>query len=334
MAKVTMADIAREAGVSLALVSLAFRDAYGVSSTTRDRILATADRMGYQPNRLASRLASKADPTLGVFLLDLHNEVFADMFDGMREAAGEHGRDVVLTVGTLAGELDRPSLDWLVRSRVDVVIAAGLLLSDAELSEYQGRLAMVSVARVVPGFDAVASDNIRGATLAVEHLVNLGHRDIVHLAAPATDGYLDRRMGYREEMIRAGLRPEVIDGEYARESAVRKAGALLDRAEPPTAIFAHNDQTALGVLDAARGRGIRVPDDLSVVGYDNTSASRPAVIGLTTVDLHAGDLGRRAVDLAVRRSAEPDAVPLVEMTEPTLVVRTSTAPPPASRASG
>lgn len=326
--KVTMADIAREAGVSLALVSLAFRDAYGVSSATRERILATAAEMGYEPNRLASRLASKVDPTLGVFLLDLHNEVFADMFDGIREAAGIEQRDVVLTVGSLAGHLDRPALDWLVRARVDVAIAAGLLLPDEELMAFRRQLRLISVMRVVPGFDAVASDNLLGARLAVEHLLELGHRRIAHLASPPTDGYHDRRTGYVDTMTAAGLAPQTLTCDYSREAAFELALTLLGGTDRPTAIFAHNDQTALGVLDAAHQHGLRVPQDLSIVGYDNTSASRPAVIGLTTVDLHAADLGSRAVRLAVRRSQSPQAEPMLDITSPSLVVRTSTGPPP------
>jgi hypothetical protein len=133
-----------------ALASLAFRDAYGVSQSSRERILATAARTGYQPNRVAARLASKAVDTLGVFLLDLYNldlynEVFADMFDGMREAAHQSGRDLVLTVGSISGALDRPALDSLVRARVDVTIAAGLLLPDADLAAIVVRLPLVSV---------------------------------------------------------------------------------------------------------------------------------------------------------------------------------------------
>ncbi|WP_369045861.1 LacI family DNA-binding transcriptional regulator [Sinomonas sp. P10A9] len=332
MVTVTMADVAREAGVSPALVSLAFRDAYGVSATTRTRILETARRMGYQPNRAASRLASKSDDTLGVFLLDLHNEVFADMFDGMREAARTAGRELVLTVGSIGGSLDRPALDSLVRARVSAVVAGGLLLPDAELAEYRGRLALVSVARVVPGFDAVASDNVLGATLAVEHLVRLGHRRILHLATPPTDGYGGRREGYLRSMSDARLEPWVLTCDYARQAAFDLVMPLLGPAAPdreqPTAIFTHNDQTALGVLDAVHAHRLRVPEDISVVGYDNTSATKPPGVDLTTVDLHAADLGRRATEIAVVRSEDPTREPMVETFEPSLVVRASTAPPP------
>jgi DNA-binding LacI/PurR family transcriptional regulator len=329
-----MADVAREAGVSPALVSLAFRDAYGVSATTRTRILETARRMGYQPNRVASRLASKSDDTLGVFLLDLHNEVFADMFDGMRDSARESGRELVLTVGSIGGELDRPALDSLVRARVGAVVAGGLLLPDAELAAYRGRLALVSVARIVPGFDAVASDNVLGATLAVRHLVGLGHGRILHLATPPTDGYGGRREGYLKAMADAGLEPWVLTCDYARQAAFDLVMPLLaDGADHPgggrpTAIFTHNDQTALGVLDAVHANRLRVPEDISVLGYDNTSATKPPGIDLTTVDLHAYDLGRRAAEIAVMRSEDPAGEPIVETFTPSLVVRASTAPPP------
>lgn len=325
---VTMSDVARAAGVSPALVSLAFRDAYGVSKSSRERILATAAKMGYQPNRVAARLASKDDDTLGVFLLDLHNEVFADMFDGMREAAHRSGRELVLSVGSISGDLDRPALDSLMRARVDVTIAAGLLLPDADLAAYLGRLPLVSVARIVPGFDAVASDNELGATLAVEHLLSLGHRRIVHLASPPTDGYLGRREGYNRVMKKAGLTPQAITCGYSRSEASEIAGPLLDSAERPTAIFTHNDQTALGVLDAVHAKGLRVPEDISVVGYDNTSASKLPGVDLTTVDLHPVDLGRRAAEIAILRSNDRTLEPMVEVFSPSLLVRASSAPPP------
>ena len=328
--RVTMADVARAAGVSSALVSLAFRDAYGVSKPTRERILATAESMGYQPNRMASRLASKVDDTLGVFLLDLHNEVFADMFDGMRDSAHRNGRELVLTVGSPTAEMDRAALDSLVRARVDVAIAAGLLLPDEELQSFRGRLQLVSVARVVPGFDAVTSDNELGATLAVEHLLGLGHKRITHFASPPTDGYLGRREGYVRAMTKAGLTPEVITCDYSRSAASALARPLLESADRPSAIFTHNDQTALGVLDVAHALGLRVPEDITLVGYDNTSASQLPGVDLTTVDLHPVDLGFKAAEMAIRRSLDPTLEPMLEVFKPSLIVRASSAPPPAA----
>jgi DNA-binding LacI/PurR family transcriptional regulator len=322
-----MTDVAREAGVSQGLVSLAFRDAYGVSKKTRERILATAERMGYQPNLAASRLASKGNTTLGVFLLDLHNEVFADMFDGMRKAAGEAAKDLVITVGSLSGELDVAALDSLLRARVDVAVAAGLLLSDAEAANYHGRLKLVSVARAIPGFDSVASDDVMGATIAVEHLLSLGHRRIVHLASPPSDGYLGRREGYQRAMSRAGLTPRMVTYDYSRSAARNAIGPILESANSPTAIFTNNDESALGVLDALHIRGLRAPEDVSVVGYDNTSAANVPGVELTTVDLHPFELGRRATEIAWLRSEDPQADPIVELHAPSLVLRSSTGPP-------
>ncbi len=324
-----MADVAREAGVSLSLVSLAFRDAYGVNKETRERILAVAERMNYQPNRVAARLASKTDTTLGVFLLDLHNEFFVDLFDGIREAAEKAHRELVITVGSITGQLDAPALDSLIRARVDVIVAAGLLLPDSELSGYRKRLRLVSVARAVPGFDSVCADNKVGVELALDHLVGLGHRRIVHLSNRPSDGYAERSRAFKESMNRMGLPSEVVEVDYSRREASDAIGPVLDSVERPTAILAHNDQIALGVLDAAHARGLRVPQDLSVVGFDDTSISSTPGISLTTVNLHAVELGRRATELAIQRSHDPGGEPITEWFTPTLIVRTSTAPPAA-----
>jgi DNA-binding LacI/PurR family transcriptional regulator len=325
--RVTMDDVAREAGVSRGLVSLALRDGYGVNAATRDRILAVARRLNYQPNALASGLARRTTNTLGVFLLDLHNELFADIFDAIRDVATQAGTELVLSVGSIGGALDKPALDALVRAQAEVVIAAGLLLSDRELASYDKVVRLVSVARRVPGADNIVSSNELGARLAVTHLLELGHRRILHLAAPSSDGYHGRRRGFTRTMRAAGLEPQVLVSDYSRAEAARVIAPVLDAAERPTAVFAHNDQTALGVLDALHSRGIRVPDQMSVIGYDNTSASRPPGIALTTVDIHADILGRRAAEIALARMADPDAAPVEQTVKPSLVVRGTTAPP-------
>ena len=327
--RVTMEDVAREAGVSRALVSLALRDAYGVSDSTRDRILGVAERLNYQRNALASGLARRTTNTLGVFLLDLHNELFADIYDGIRDVATAAGTELVLSVGSTGGTLDKPGLDALLRAQVEVVVAAGLLLSDKELASYRELTNLVSVARRVPGADNVVSNNELGAKLAVSHLLELGHRRILHLAAPSSDGYRGRRRAFSRTMKAAGLQPQILVSDYSRADAARVIGPVLDSPDRPTAVFAHNDQTALGVLDALDSRDISVPEQMSVIGYDNTSASRPPGIALTTVDLHGEELGRRAAEIALARMANPDAPPMEETFKPTLVIRGTTAPPAA-----
>ena len=328
MGTVTMEDIARRAGVSRALVSMAFRDVPGVSAATRDHILATADAMGYRFNRLASRLARKAATTFGVFLLDLRQDVYADMFDGISAVAKTNDKHIVMAVGASDGSLDAAALETLAQSQVDVVIATGLLLPDADVVAFNAQVPLVSVARRVDGVDSACTNNLRGARLATEHLLGLGHRRIAFLANPQTDGYLDRRLGYLAAMGDAGLAGDVVVSRYSRQQAAVDAHDLLARgpANRPTAIFAHNDQAALGALDAAAELGLGVPGDVSVVGYDNSQLSRGASTNLTTVDLHGSDLGRDAAELALRRLADSDAPPETRTSAPSLVVRGTTGP--------
>lgn len=328
MRNVTMEDIAREVGVSRALVSMAFRGVPGVSEQTRGRIFDTADRLGYRFNRVASRLASRVTNTFGVFLLDLRQDVYADMFDGIRAVADERDKHLVLAVGSIDGKRDAFALDSLIQSRVDVIIATGLLLPDAEVRTVNRSVPIVSVARLIDGVDSVHSDNFAGAEAATDHLIGLGHRQIAFLANPQTDGYLDRQRGYLATMRRAGLSPWVIPSQYSRSQAARDIAPLLalPAGSRPTAVFAHNDQAALGVLDVLASRGLSAPHDVSVIGYDNTQVSEAPGTSLTTVDLHGEELGRVAAEAALRRFADPSSPPANHMSTPTLVVRATTGP--------
>lgn len=330
MKAITLEDVARDAGVSRALVSMAIRDVPGVNPRTRERILATAERLGYRPNRLASRLASRSTNAIGVFLLDLRQDVYADMFDGIREVTRGGKQHLVLAVGTVDGQMDENALDSLIQSRVDVVIATGLLLPDERVRAFNAHTPIVSVARRIDGVDSVHSDNVLGAQLATQHLIDLGHRQIVFLANPQSDGYTGRQEGYVATMARAGLEPWIVGSQYSRRQAARDVAPLLapsaDRR--PTAVFAHNDQAALGVLDAMATLSLRAPEDISVVGYDNSQVSQAPGTQLTTVDIHGEELGRQAARLALRRLEEPTAPPASHVSQPSLVVRATSGPRP------
>ncbi|WP_245528703.1 LacI family DNA-binding transcriptional regulator [Brachybacterium squillarum] len=325
--RVTMLDVARAAGVSRALVSLAYRDAHGVSPRTRERILARGEELGYVPDRMAASLASRGVGSVGVHLQDLHNDVFALIHDGIRAVMEHSGRDLVLSVGDLEGARDLASLRALQGARVGTVIAAGLLLPDAELRAFAARTPVVSVARAVEGVDSVCTDNALGARLATEHLLALGHRRLVFLANPPSDGYLDRRRGFEAAVAGAGLSPRTVGIGYDRDGAAAATARLLDGEDPPTAVFAHNDRAALGVLDVAVDRGLVPGRDLSVVGYDNSSPGRAPGTALTTVDLRAEELGRVAARIAGDRMEHPEVPVMQEVLEPRLVVRGTAGPP-------
>ena len=322
-----MEDVASRAGVSRALVSLAYRDQPGVSTETRERILGIGRELGYVPNRVAARLASRGGSTIGVFLQDLHNDLFADLFEGSRAIADEARKHLMLGVGALDGGRDAEALETLAQSWVDVIIAFGLQMPDAEVQEMAQKVPLVCVLRGVADIDSVVSDNRHGARAATRHLIELGHRRIAFLANPPSDGYMDRRYGYVETMTEAGLRPQVAETTYAREAAASDAAALLDGEDPPTAVFAHNDQAAMGVLDTLSDRGLAPGRDVSVIGYDNSSPSKVPGIALTSVDVDGVTLGRSAAELALRRIDSPAAPAEWRTSFPTLMVRSTTGPP-------
>lgn len=322
---VTMEDVARAAGVSRALVSLTYRGVGRVSEQTRERILAVGSQLGYRPNLVAARLASRSGNTIGVILLDLHNDLYADVYDGLRSVLDASGKHVVLAVSRADGSRDEQALETLLQSRVDVIISAGLLLPDRAVHRIADTVPIVSVGRDIPGLDSLGTDDFLGAELATKHLIHLGHRDIAFLANPQTDGYRSRLQGYEATMRSAGLTPRAVPSAHSRADAAADAAALLDGAAAPTAVFAHNDQAALGVLDAMALRGL-TPDDVSVIGYDNSSISSAPGTALTTVDVHATRIGRASAEVALHRLEHPAAERTVRSWDPTLVVRSTTRP--------
>ena len=324
MQRVTMEDVAREAGVSRALVSIAFRGVEGVSDATREKIFATADKLGYVPNNIASRLAGKGSDTIGVFIQDLHNDVFADVYDGIRSVTEPAGIQLVLAVGGKDEASELRALSTLIASRVDVIIAAGLTISDEQLAQLAKRVRLVTVARRFDGVDAAYSDNYLGAQRATQLLLEHGHKNIVFLSNPQTDGYLDRQRGYEETMRQAREEPRIVPSSYSRTEAAADALAVLNTDASPTAFFAHNDQAALGVLDALVTKGLKPGKDVSVVGYDNSTIGQMPISALTTVNLDGAELGRQAAQLAVVRLADKTAPAEHVVLKPTLVERAST----------
>lgn len=324
----TQEDVARAVGVSRTLVSFAFRGEPGVSPATRDLIFAAANDLGYRTNTVAARLASKRNTTLGLYMLDLRNEVYADIFDGLREVLHETENHLVLSVATSASDTDRGAVDMLLNARVGVIVAATFTESDDEIRRLAQSVPVVNTVRRVEGVDSVYSDDVAGGRMATEFLLTLGHRRVAHVAGPRNEGLEGRRTAYSAVMEEAGLRPQVVTSpDYSQESATRAIAPLLDSGDTPTAIFANNDLAALGVRTALHERGLRIPEDVSLIGYDNTRASRLPGVDLTTIDLHAVQIGRDAGRVALERLADPGSPPVDLSSEPTMVSRGTTAPP-------
>lgn len=326
MRKVTIEDVAKAAGVSRALVSIAYRGAPGVSEATAQRIFAVGSKLGYVPNLNAARLASKGNKIIGVFLQDLHNEVFADIFDGIRSVINEDQIQVVIAVGSARPGHDVSALETLIASRVDVVLALGLTMDDVSLKSFTNRIKIISVTRRIEDGLSVLANDYLGAQLATRHLLELGHRRVAFLANPQTDGYRERLRGYEETMAEVGLESFVKESTYLRLEAEFDAGELIDSYQP-TAIFAHNDQAALGVLDALVARNLKPGIDVSVVGYDNTSLSQTPILALSTIDPHSFQLGETSANLALEILEENEASKTVIELVPELIVRSSSGQP-------
>lgn len=324
----TIIDVATKAGVSKSLVSLVLRGATSVSREKRELVLQTAAELGYRPNGAARSLVQRRSNLLGVVLSDLHNPFFAEVIDGVQAEAGVRGYRAVMSVVDKHALGERRALDMLLELRVDGLILASPMLDALTIDSAAAEVPVVLVARRsrLTSIDSVTNDDPSGAKLVVEHLADLGHTHIAHIDGGAAAGAAERRKGFEREMQRRGLEAHmrVVSGAYSDEGGRQGVAELFEHGTPPTALFVANDIAALGAMSALAARGLRVPDDVSVVGYDNTALAAVNQINLTTVDQPRPDMGRTAVTLLMERfSGRRDSARHVLM-PPRLVVRGTT----------
>jgi DNA-binding LacI/PurR family transcriptional regulator len=324
-----MEDVAARAGVSRALVSIVFRDLPGASPQTRERVRAAAADIGYRPDHRARLLSRRETRLLGVTFgvgHEFHNDLVIELY----AAAAAAGYELVLS-GITPGRSEAQAVQELMSLRCDGLILLGPTLKTSDLDAVGRLTPTVCVARSVSAdVDSVRTDDRAGAGLAVRHLLELGHTRIVHIDGRRAPGAAERRRGYQRAMLAAGLenlialQPGGLTEEHGRDAAEQILG--LPESARPTAAFVFNDQCAAGYLDAIRRAGIRVPDDHSVVGFDNSRIARSLWTQLTTIGQNTSELSRCAVDQAVSHiQGTPVAKPV--LIAPELVVRHSTSTP-------
>jgi DNA-binding LacI/PurR family transcriptional regulator len=324
LARPTMEDVAARAGVSRALVSLVMRGSPKVSEARRAAVLQAAADLGYSPHAMARSLASRTSHVLGVMVSDLHNPFWAEVVDGLDLYARAAGFELVINTGGRDPSRERQALASLASFRPAGIALLGPVVpaSSIESAARETPLVLVSRSSRLSTVDTVNDDGKTGSGLAVDHLVSLGHRAIVHIDGGNGSQSAPRRTGYRAAMTRHGLTPRVIRGEYteaAGAAAIRRLNSAF------TAVIAANDLNAVGVLSALAELGLRVPEDVSVVGYDNTWLAALRHIGLTTIDQPRHEMGRLAAEALIAR-VRGSKPPQRLVVRPSLVVRTSTAP--------
>jgi DNA-binding LacI/PurR family transcriptional regulator len=323
----TMKDIARDAQVSQSTVSRILSGAppaVPISPATRERVLATAERLRYRPNPLARGLKGAPTMLIGAIVRDVTDPFFATAIDALSSQAREHGYSVVL--GHARGSADEAlALAAVLEARqCDAIVLLGDISDEAHL------LADLATAGVPVielwrgsgggGYPVIGVDNAGGMTAALRHLEELGHSRVAFIGDPAKADVAQRRDAY---LGWAGDHADVVEAANTPGEGARALDRLLKRDTPPTAVAAATDVLAFGVLHRAAARGLRVPDDLSVTGFDDIPLAACAVPGLTTVRMPVAEMAAEAVRRAVTRPAQSPQ-PGAQTFPVQLVVRHST----------
>ena len=334
--RTTLADVAERAGVDKAVVSRVVNadPLLMIRPETRARVEAAIKELDYRPNVAARSLRTARTGTLGLFIPDFANPVYAEIITGAASAALAHGQLLVTGSSSVTGRRTQSYLDLLGQGRVDGLLLAGDPVSPREQEALDAfGLPYLFVNRRNPGIDRyVILDDGQAAAMAVTHLIELGHTRIAHIAGPGrADTATRRRAGYEQALRSHGLSVDddlVVTADYTPEGGAEAVRQLLASGVDPTALFVANVASAIGVLRALRDAGKDVPGDVSVIAVHDLPLVGYLAPPLTTVRMPLRELGARAVDLLL--ATDPSA-PITEVvtTPIELVVRQSTAPPTA-----
>lgn len=339
-ARITIHDVAREAGVSTATVSRVLNSPEKVKEATREAVLTVVRRRHYVFDGHAVSLASTRSRTLGLVIPTIMNSIYAASTQAIQSAAQDSGYTVLVGISEFSAEQEAQLVQRLLERRVDGLILTGIA-RDPELYEKIRRngVPFVITWRLSrePDLPSISFDNHAAARVAVDYLISLGHRRIGLICgrSEVNDRALDRRQAYEEALARAGLPVEsqlICERDFDFLEGRAALWQLMQLRRPPTAIFCANDIQAVGALSECQDRGIRVPEQLSIIGFDDMAIAQYTNPKLTTVRVPASDMGRRATQSLIAYLEAK--IPLASIELPTdLVVRQTTAlrPPPTRR---
>lgn len=327
-------DVAALAGVSLGTVSNVLNRPERVSAATRDRVERAMADLGFVRNESARQLRAGTSRTLAYVMLDAGNPFFTDVAHGIEIAAEAVDLSVVLCNSNQRIERELAHLDLLQQQRVQGILVTPVDPDSAKLDEVRRRgtpIVIVDRIRADRSFCSVSVDDVLGGRLAIEHLLDRGHRRVAFVGGPASLGQVrDRLEGARAAWVEAGLPADdlvVLETPSLDVSSGREAGGRLSglpSGRRPTAAFCANDLTALGLLQHAIGTGARVPEELAIVGYDDIEFAAAAAVPLTSVRQPRRELGRSAAELVLDEAGNPEHEHRQVQFTPELVAREST----------
>lgn len=335
---VTIRDVAREAGVSVATVSRAFNNSGPVKDATRQRIRTVAQRINFLPNSTARSLSTRRTHTIGVLLPDVYGEFFSEVIRGIDQTVQRHGFHVLIS--SSHNEPDEvEAAVRAMRGRVDGLILMASGLDATTLSQNlpdRAHVVLINANHDASQYDTLTIDNFGGAHAMTRHLLRLGHREIRMIRGGERNrDASERAKGFRAALEQAGTKCRdewVVPGDFTEASGYRAAQMLLAGTVRPTAIFAANDSMAVGALRAVREAGLRIPEDVAVVGFDDIPIAEYMSPALTTVRVSIALLGAKAAErLFTSMAAQGRSDRKHEVLPTELVIRSSCGAGVASR---
>ena len=326
----TIYEVSELAGVSLATVSRVMNDSSKVSPKTREKVEAAMLELGYRPNIIAQSLASSRSNSIGVLVPELHGPFFGVILSGIEAELRAAGKHIIITAGHSEEETELESLDFLSTRRCDALILYVYGVSDDHLVKFsESSVPVVFLNRLIPDMagQCVSLDNELGGYLATKSLLEAGHRELAFISGPLWKRDSSKRLeGNKRALAEFGLSLDerlMFEGNYEESSGRRGIEHLLTRGIPFSALVCGNDEMAAGAMGAAREKGLAIPDDLSVIGFDNVFFTRYTYPELSSIDCPVEEMGRMAARAVLRDAYGEDGLEIQNRFEPSLVRRAS-----------
>lgn len=326
----TIYDVSQRAGVSLATVSRVINKNSNVSEKTKQKVLAAMAELDYRPNTIAQSLASNVSNSVGVLVSQLDGPYYGPMMVEIEAALRAHNKHVIIAVGHSDAAMEQESVEFLISRGCDALILDVEAVSDEYLVKLsQGSMPIVLINRYIKDIEhcCIYLNNDLGGYLATRHLLDLGHRDIAYISGPRyKHDAAERLEGHRRALAEAGVTFDArlcVEGDYKEASGEIGMLALFGTGLPFSAVVCANDQMASGAISVCLAKGMRIPDDLSFVGYDNVPFAKYISPKLTTVNNPIHEMGKMAALWVLRHVYQDEATHVDNVFSPDLVTRDS-----------